>query len=67
MKDRNHTYLISQKTKQKLAFGFLKSDTSGRSVDVEIYDDKMRLLWEKPHNLNVNNDAYIIKGYCSKQ
>jgi len=55
-------YLFNfSENKTKLAFGFLKSDTSGRSVDVEIYDDKMRLLWEKPHNLNVNNDAYIIK------
>lgn len=55
-------YLFSfSENKKKLAFGFLKTDTSGRSVDMEIYDDKMRLLWDKPHYLNVDNDAYVIK------
>lgn len=45
----------------KLVFGFLTNDTSGRAINVEIYDDKMRILWEKPHRLKVSNDGYIIK------
>lgn len=55
-------YLFNfSENKTKLAFGFLTNDTAGKSINVEIYDNKMRLLWEKPHMLKVSNDAYLIK------
>ena len=55
-------YLFNfSENKTKLVFGFFTNDTSGRAVDVEVYDDNMRLLWEKTHRLQISNDAYIIK------
>ena len=55
-------YLFNfSENKSKLAFGFLTNDTTGKGVNIEIYDDQMRLLWEKTHKLSVSNDAYLIK------
>lgn len=55
-------YLFSfSENKSKLAFGFFTNDTSGKAVNVEIYDDKMRLIWEKSHKLQIKNDGYVVK------
>ena len=55
-------YLFNfSENKSKLAFGFLTNDTTGKGVNIEIYDDQMRLLWEKTHKLSISNDAYLVK------
>lgn len=45
----------------KLVFGFFTSDSSSRAVDVNVYDDRMRLLWQKTQPIKVSADAYTIK------
>lgn len=45
----------------KLGFAFFVNDENGRAINMEVYDERMRLLWEKTHRLNIDNDAYIIE------
>jgi hypothetical protein len=60
--DGQKPYLFNfSENKSKLIFGFLTNDTSGRAINIEVYDERMRLLWEKPHRLKISNDAYIVK------
>lgn len=55
-------YLFSlSENKSKLIFGFFVNDTAGKALNMEIYDEKMRLIWERTHRLNISNDAYLIK------
>lgn len=60
--DGQKPYLFSfSENKSKLIFGFLVNDSIGKSINIEVYDQKMRLIWEKNHNLKIDNDAYIIQ------
>ncbi len=60
--DGQKPYLFNfSENKSKLAFGFFTNDTSGKGVNIEIYDDQMRLLWEKTHKLSISNEGYLIK------
>jgi hypothetical protein len=47
--------------KTKMAFCFFKNDTNGRAADVQVYDNKMNLLWSKTYKISVKSDGYEIK------
>ncbi|MDR0971746.1 MAG: hypothetical protein LBM25_05130 [Bacteroidales bacterium] len=44
-----------------LSFAFLTNDSSSRAISFEVYDNKMRLLWEKKHKLNIQNDGFLVR------
>ena len=53
-------YLFNfSENKTKMVFCFFENDTTkGRSANIRVYDQRMNVLWEKTHRLNINNDAY---------
>lgn len=56
-------YLFNfSENKTKMAFCFFEKDTSGAKVaNLRIYDERMNMLWEKNHTLNIKNDAYEME------
>lgn len=55
-------YLFNfSENKTKMAFCFFNNDsTGGKVADIKVYDERMNLLWEKNHKLNIQNDAYEL-------
>ena len=56
-------YLFNfSENKTKMAFCFFNNDsTGGKVADIKVYDERMNLLWERNHKLNIQNDAYELK------
>jgi hypothetical protein len=45
-----------------MAFCLFNKDESGAKIaNVRVYDERMNVLWEKDHKLNINNDAYEME------
>ncbi len=56
-------YLFNfSENKTKMAFCFFNRDSSGtKTANLRVYDERMNVLWEKDHKLNIQNDDYDIK------
>ena len=61
-KEGEKPYLFNfSENKTKLAFCFFEKDTAGaKAAQIEIFDERMRLLWERKHRLNISNPQYQI-------
>ncbi len=61
-KEGEKPYLFNfSENKTKLAFAFFEKDTVGaKAVQVEIFDERMRMLWDRKQTLNISNPEYQI-------
>ncbi len=62
-KNGEKPYLFNfSENKTKMAFCFFENDTSGAKIaNIRVYDERMNVLWEKDHKLNIQNDDYEMK------
>ncbi len=61
-KEGEKPYLFNfSENKTKLAFCFFEKDTSGaKAAQIEVYNERMGLLWDRKHTLNISNPEYQI-------
>ena len=61
-KENEKPYLFNfSENKTKMVFCFFENAEGAKTAKVEVFDERMRLLWERTHKLNVKNDDYEIK------
>jgi hypothetical protein len=61
-KEGEKPYLFSfSENKTKLTFAFFEKDTAGaKAIQMEIFDERMRMLWDRKHVLKISNPEYQI-------